>query len=170
MPTKPRRKNEILVGKNSTGAAKSKHQITKQLLKGAEEREKAQDDAVVEISMDEVLKLPSEPGAREEEEEDHATGVKSGKAKGKEKAAPSGRQVDAAFEASDAESEIEAQEQQVKAKGKGKGIKAFEQRDLVALAFAGDNVVQVWNRSSFFFFFTLHQNCRMTDICANPHP
>ena len=169
MPTKPRRKNEILVGKNSTGAAKSKHQIKKQLLKGAEEREKAQDDAVVEISMDEVLKLPSEPGAREEEE-DHATGVKSGKAKGKEKAAPNGRQVDAAFEASDAESEVEAQEreQQVKAKGKGKGIKAFEQRDLVALAFAGDNVVQVWNRS--FFFFILHQNRRMTDICANPHP
>ena len=28
-------------------------------------------------------------------------------------------------------------------KGKSKGVKAFKQRDLVARAFAGDNVVQV---------------------------
>jgi U3 small nucleolar RNA-associated protein 14 len=30
----------------------------------------------------------------------------------------------------------------MKTKGKGQGVKAFEQRDLVALAFAGGNVVQ----------------------------
>jgi U3 small nucleolar RNA-associated protein 14 len=42
-------------------------------------------------------------------------------------------------------SEVEAQEAALTLKGKSKasGIKAFEQRDLVAVAFAGDNVVQV---------------------------
>jgi U3 small nucleolar RNA-associated protein 14 len=46
---------------------------------------------------------------------------------------------------SDSNSEVEAQEAALTLKGKGKtnGIKAFEQRDLIALAFAGDNVVQV---------------------------
>ena len=48
---------------------------------------------------------------------------------------------------SDVNSELEEQERVAsrKSKGKGKanGVKAFEQRDLVALAFAGDNVVQV---------------------------
>ena len=46
---------------------------------------------------------------------------------------------------SDVDSEVEAQEQALDLKGKGKAkvLKAFEQRDLVALAFAGDNVVHV---------------------------
>ncbi|KAJ7097272.1 Utp14-domain-containing protein [Mycena belliarum] len=44
----------------------------------------------------------------------------------------------------DTNSEVDAQEAAVAAKkrGKGKGPKAFEQRDLVARAFAGDNVVR----------------------------
>lgn len=134
--TQSRRKNEILIGKDSAGADKSKNQMKKRLLKGDEEREKARKDAVVEISMDEVLTLP---GAQQGQ----TVEGKSEKTKGKEKAPPNGNQVDAAFDDSDAESEVEAQEQQIKVKSKGKGVKAFEQRDLVALAFAGDNVVQV---------------------------
>ncbi|KAJ7252701.1 Utp14 protein-domain-containing protein [Mycena haematopus] len=46
----------------------------------------------------------------------------------------------------DANSEVDAQEQALQLKKQGKagkaGVKAFEQRDLVALAFAGDNVVR----------------------------
>ncbi|KAJ7638698.1 Utp14-domain-containing protein [Roridomyces roridus] len=44
----------------------------------------------------------------------------------------------------DADSEVDAQEQALKTQAKGKkaDVKAFEQRDLVALAFAGDNVVR----------------------------
>ncbi|KAJ7017520.1 small-subunit processome [Mycena alexandri] len=46
----------------------------------------------------------------------------------------------------DANSEVDAQEQTLQLKKKGKAgkaaVKAFEQRDLVALAFAGDNVVR----------------------------
>jgi len=42
------------------------------------------------------------------------------------------------------DSEVEAQERAlVGVKGKANGLKSFEQRELVALAFAGDNVVQV---------------------------
>lgn len=138
--TQPRRKNEILIGKDSTGADKSKNQMKKRLMKGDEEREKARDDAVVEISMDEVLKLPSEPSPREESQVMKANSADANSA---EKGPPNGKQVDAAFEDSDVDSEIEAQERQTKVKGSSKGIKAFKQRDLVALAFAGDNVVQV---------------------------
>lgn len=40
-------------------------------------------------------------------------------------------------------SEVEEQERlEAKGKGRAKGVKAFEQRELVARAFAGDNVVQ----------------------------
>ena len=109
--------------------------MSKRLMKGEEAREKARDDAVVEISLDEVLKLPGEKDAGKK--------AKSAKAKGKAKAQANGQQVDSAFENSDEDSEVEAQERQLATKGKAKGVKAFEQRDLVALAFAGDNVVQV---------------------------
>lgn len=45
---------------------------------------------------------------------------------------------------SEVDSEVEAQEKAlVGVKGKASGLKSFEQRELVALAFAGDNVVQV---------------------------
>ena len=97
-----RKKDEIVVGKDSAILDKSKNKLKKQTKKFGEEKVKAKDDAVVEISMDDVVTFPS--------------------------------------------SEIEAQEMDLNQKGKGKskGVKAFEQRELVARAFAGDNVVQVY--------------------------
>lgn len=89
----------------------------------------ARDDEVVEIQMDKIL------GAEEPR---------------KQKAGPSSQSRTTAGEDDDsdgANSEVDAQEQalQLKKKGKGKAsVQAFEQRDLVALAFAGDNVVRVW--------------------------
>ncbi|KAF8510410.1 Utp14-domain-containing protein [Hysterangium stoloniferum] len=136
--TQSRRKNEIVIGKDSSGAAKTKNQTQKQLKKHVDEREKARDDATVEISMDDVLEIPDEPTTQANE----LVGGISSKVKTKQKAHQNGLKVDAAFEDSDADSEIEAQEQHVKANDKGKGTKAFQQRDLVAMAFAGDNVVQ----------------------------
>ena len=58
---------------------------------------------------------------------------------------------------SDSNSEVGAQETALTLKGERKtsGIKAFEQRDLIAVAFAGDNVVQV--RS-------FHSSCLLTVI------
>lgn len=52
---------------------------------------------------------------------------------------------------SESNSEAEEQEKILDRKGKGRAneVKAFQQRDLVALAFAGDNVVQVNSISTY---------------------
>ena len=118
--------NEAVVQKDSKALDKSKNKLKKQARKRGEEREVAKEDGVVEISLDKVLTLPSA-----------ASGSN-----------PSSQQVpvvQADEDESDSNSEVEAQEAAITLKGKGKasGIKAFEQRDLVAVAFAGDNVVQV---------------------------
>jgi hypothetical protein len=55
--------------------------MKKRLKKGAEEREEAREDAVVEISMDDVLELPSVWSTRDVESQ--APRLKSVKAKGK---------------------------------------------------------------------------------------
>ncbi|KZT27611.1 Utp14-domain-containing protein [Neolentinus lepideus HHB14362 ss-1] len=123
----PRRKNVIVVAKGSSSIEKSKYKIRKGTSKQAEPKEKAQDDAVVEISMDDALTL-------------------TGADPSKKKSAPTrtSTQDEVAYD-SDANSEVEEQEKAIERKAtgtKGKQVKAFEQRDLVALAFAGDNVVQ----------------------------
>jgi U3 small nucleolar RNA-associated protein 14 len=123
------KKNEVLVGKGSLAPDKSKHKLQKQSLKQDDERAKARADAELEISLDTVLTRPI------------ATAVpESGKTKQKRSKA----NTSAAPEAGDSDdhnSEAEGQEQLLQRKGKKTG--AFQQRDLVAQAFAGDNVVQV---------------------------
>ncbi|TFK56541.1 Utp14-domain-containing protein [Heliocybe sulcata] len=123
----PRRKNEIVVSKGSSSIEKSRHKVRKETLKQTDVKEQVQDDAVVEISMDDVLTL---------------TGAGPSKKPSGSLRAP---EQDAAADDSDANSEIEEQEKALERKAigrKNKGARAFEQRDLVALAFAGDNVVQ----------------------------
>ena len=118
---------------------KSKNRLRKHKEKHEGEREKARDDAVVEITMSDILNLrpedtqgvcpPAVPGAR---------GVAT-------------RESGDSDEDADANSEVEEQERKLvekKRKGKGKvkdrgAVKPFTQRDLVSLAFAGDKVVQV---------------------------
>src|ERR1700691_2039187 len=130
----PRKNNEIIVGKDSGSLDKSKNKLKKQTKKLKEEKEKARDDAIVEISMDDVMTLdhPSESAARFSQKD----------VKGKGKAASQKATVDAPADDSDANSELEEQEKALSRKGKGKskGVKAFDQRELVARAFAGDNV------------------------------
>jgi len=126
------------VGKSSGLAEKSKNRIRKHQEKHTSEKEKARDDAVVEISVNTILNLRlEEPGQ-----------VNPPPVSGVEVAA----QADAGSdEDSGANSEVEEQELRLaekKRKGKGKakdqgGVKPFAQRDLVSLAFAGDKVVQV---------------------------
>ncbi|KAK0194413.1 Utp14-domain-containing protein [Armillaria mellea] len=104
-----RKKNEVVVDKNSNLTEKSKNKLKKQAKKSEKEKAMAQDDAVVEISVENVLTL-----GKDDDGDD-----------------------------SDGNSEVEAQEKMLGAKNKGKGKHvAFEQRDLVKMAFAGDNVVQ----------------------------
>lgn len=106
-----------------------------QLSKSAEGRAQAADDATVEIDetnaltiTDNMLNNSSDSRKRKKKEK-----------KNKKKA--SRGNGNAAVEESDSDGEIEAQEEAL-LKG-GKGLRAFEQKDLVTRAFAGDNVVRV---------------------------
>ncbi|KAF5312924.1 hypothetical protein D9619_002453 [Psilocybe cf. subviscida] len=140
--------NEVVVDKDSKLLDKSKHKLKKMSQKKDDARDNAQDDAAVEISLDATLASTSKAAA-----------IQPGlSAKAKTKAAPAPASTPSAQVAdhnSDSESdddnvEITAQELALNAKGKGKavnGVKAFEQRDLVALAFAGDNVVQTFEEA-----------------------
>ncbi|KAF5390809.1 hypothetical protein D9757_004426 [Collybiopsis confluens] len=133
-----RKKNEVVVDKDSTMTAKSKHKLKKQAKKTEEEKGRIKEDGVVEIEMDDVLVAPLDG--------DMVTSINQksnkGKAKGKGKIpAPSGS--DSNDSDSNGESEMEAQENMVQTKGKqSKTVKAFEQRELVARAFAGDDVIR----------------------------
>ena len=132
----PRKKNEVIIGKDSTSIEKSKNKLKKRTKKRDEEKEKARDDAVVEISMENALTLDTSasPPTQEQKGEQRRNGERGD--------SQTNHDVD---HDSDANSEVEAQEKALDRKGKAKpkGLRAFEQRDLVALAFAGDNVVQV---------------------------
>lgn len=127
----------MVVGKDSGTVEKSKNKAKKLARKREEEQAKAKEDAAVEIAMDSVLK----PGGRGE-----LTNKRAGLQQKVAKQTPPAKVVSALDEEeSDANSEVEEQEKILDRKGKNpvNGLKAFEQRDLVALAFAGDNVVQV---------------------------
>jgi U3 small nucleolar RNA-associated protein 14 len=134
----PRKENEILLSKDSNALTKSKNKLKKQAKKRTEDKDKAKDDAEVEISMDTILAVPSEPTAP-------SLPTKKSKAKASETQDVPMRDGGTADDDSDANSEVEAQEKMLNVKGKAskKTLMAFEQRDLVALAFAGDNVVHV---------------------------
>ncbi|KAF5332696.1 hypothetical protein D9611_005277 [Ephemerocybe angulata] len=129
------KKNEVVVSKESKSADKSKNKLKKETKKREEEKVKAKDDAELEISTENVLTL-----------QDSAALKQKKKAAGKKAVsmvATAGGSGDSEDE--DANSEVDAQEAALlaKAKGKGKaGPGAFQQRDLVALAFAGDNVIK----------------------------
>ena len=100
--------------------------------KRAEEKEKAKEDANVDIEMTNVLSVSAAPSKV------------TAKGKGKQRASATADLEDGGDE-SDANSELDEQEKVMEwgKGGKGRGMKAFQQRDLVARAFAGDNVVQV---------------------------
>lgn len=135
--------NQVVVGKESKPADKSKNRLKKATEKQEELREQVKDDATVEISLDTVL-APA-PASTTAQPSNSKASQKS-KSKAKDTGASLTPAADADSDDSDDDNiELEAQEQELhlKGKGKGNGLKAFEQRDLVALAFAGDNVVQV---------------------------
>lgn len=134
------KKNGVF-GKDSHKAEKSKNKLKKLARKRQEEKEKAQEDAVVEISMDQNLTLKDslKPASAKPSSPKSASTAKSPASQA------NGIVVDNGDD-SDANSEVEAQEAAIlktKTDANPKGLKAFQQRDLVALAFAGDNVVHV---------------------------
>lgn len=135
--TKSRKKTEVF-GKDSERADKSKNKLKKLARKMQEEKERAQEDATVEVSMDQNIIL-----------EGAVTALRPPAAPSKSippSIATNGTPIDdGAVDDSDANSEVDVQEAILKAKAGAntKGLKAFQQRDLVARAFAGDNVVHV---------------------------
>ncbi|THV07291.1 small-subunit processome [Dendrothele bispora CBS 962.96] len=140
----PRKKNEVIVAKDSSAMAKSKNKLKKEARKAAGEKEKANDDAVVEIQMNNVLSLAGEDaGADSSTTRTMAQGKKSGD-KGKQKALSSAEVQQDTDEDSDANSEVEEQERTLLKSKKGQKLQAIEQRELVARAFAGDNVVKAF--------------------------
>ncbi|RDX46820.1 Utp14-domain-containing protein [Lentinus brumalis] len=143
---KSQTKHEVAVSKNSAVTEKSRHKLRKRVQNRLEEKEKAQEDAAVDISLSTVMTL-SEPSKVGESSKSAAQAAAP--AKGKKAQAQSESKQDREDESdSDANSELDEQDRLAVLKGKRKGkakaagVKAFEQRDLVALAFAGDNVVQ----------------------------
>ncbi|KDQ62895.1 hypothetical protein JAAARDRAFT_202438 [Jaapia argillacea MUCL 33604] len=125
--TAPRKKNEVVVAKESASVDKSKNKLRKRMKKREEEKEKAKEDALVEISMDDVLVI-DKPGASTSTTESEKKKAQEPRREGSED--------------ENGDSEVEEQEKALERKGKKGGVKPFEQRDLVARAFAGDNVVQ----------------------------
>lgn len=139
----PRKKNEAVVYKNADTMAKSANKLKKQEAKGEEGKERARDDSVLEIEIDKVLTIPDPPTAS-------SPAKKGGKAtqKPKQRNQPStGAEVPADDADSDVHSEIEEQERADSQTVNAKGVKAFQQRELVALAFAGDNVVEAFEEA-----------------------
>ncbi|EIW64453.1 Utp14-domain-containing protein [Trametes versicolor FP-101664 SS1] len=135
-------KHEVAISKESAAAEKSKNKLRKRVKNRLEEKAKALEDAAVDVSLSTVMTLangneagPSKAG-QPSKPKSKPTAKSASVAKGKARASQADDDSD-----SDANSEVEEQESALTQKGKGK-VKAFEQRDLVALAFAGDNVVQ----------------------------
>ncbi|PPQ66047.1 hypothetical protein CVT24_000229 [Panaeolus cyanescens] len=126
-----KKKNEVVVSKDSKSADKSKNKLKKQMQKLEGTKAQAKDDASVEVTLDNLLA-----------ESSSSTPKASQSKPPKKSAVASSAPLD--DDDSDSNSEVEAQEKILEGKGKGKNKNplAFQQRDLVALAFAGDNVVQ----------------------------
>ncbi|KAL1742824.1 Utp14 protein-domain-containing protein [Schizophyllum fasciatum] len=127
-----RKRNEVVVSKDSKTLDKSRAKMDKRAKKQQAEKERAADEAVVEIDVTSVLSKPAEGKAAPKGKKDVS------KEKAGEPATAS------AFDSEgDSEDEVELQEQALlKKRKKNKGPTAFAQRELVAMAFAGDNVVQ----------------------------
>jgi U3 small nucleolar RNA-associated protein 14 len=111
------KKNDIAVSKDSTSAVKAKNKLRKRQRETRDEMEKSHDDSVLEISPTDLLVASSKGG----------------------------RQAEHGSCSSDGDTEVEEQEDRLKGKGKHRvGPKhIFKQSELVARAFAGDNVIQV---------------------------
>lgn len=142
-----RRKNELISGNNLTRIQKSDIQMQKQLKKGSEARELQSDDAHIDLDVDNVLELKASSAANSTANGGASHGIsKKQKKKEAKKAKHQQIQQDQTQTPvpqdnnSDSNSEIEEQESNIR---RGKKPTAFEQRELVARAFAGDNVIQV---------------------------
>ena len=117
------KKNDIAVSKDSTSAVKAKNMLRKRQRETKAEMAKSKDDGVLEISPTDLLVASSKGG----------------------------QQAEHGSCSSEGDTEVEEQEDRLKGKGRSSGgtKHVFKQRELVARAFAGDNVIQVRGYSLF---------------------
>lgn len=128
-----KKKNAVIVGKDSDAATLSKNALKKRQRKAAEAQEDAKEDAVVDIDVEKVLTLENAPARPAPKRQVQSNAPIT-----------SGAKVAGGFEDEDEDEEREEQEARLVARGKGKkAVTTFEQRELVAMAFAGDNVIAV---------------------------
>jgi U3 small nucleolar RNA-associated protein 14 len=111
------KKSEVVVSKDSDSVAKAKNKLRKRQRETEDEVAKARDDAVLEITPADLLLAPSQRSRRTRARISDSN--------------------------SDEEDEVEEQEERLKRKGPSRKSNAFGQKDLVTMAFAGDNVVEV---------------------------
>ena len=111
------KRSEIVVSRESDSVAKAKNKLRKRQRETEDEVAKARDDAVLEITPTDLLLVPSQGSRRTRARTSDSN--------------------------SDEDDEVEEQEERLKRKRAGRKHNAFGQKDLVALAFAGDNVVEV---------------------------
>jgi U3 small nucleolar RNA-associated protein 14 len=130
-----KKKNVVVVGKNSDAATLSENALKKRQRKAAEARKEAKEDAVVDIDVGKVLRLENASALPVPRKQPQSNGPNT--------AATNGARVAGGFEDENEDEEREEQEAKLLARGQGKGVTMFEQRELVAMAFAGDNVIAV---------------------------
>lgn len=118
-----RKTNEALVSKGSSADVRSQAVLKKQLARSEEALAHQAEDALVEIDPEDSLPLPPSSVSFQT-----TNGKKRKSSQNIESAA-----VDSAFQDSDDEGVNQGEQ----------STKAFKQRELVALAFAGDNVIEV---------------------------
>lgn len=149
--------NQVIVGKESSAAAKSKNKLRKLARKRDEEREQRKEEAVVEIDANKVLSLScAADGTFSAGKVCGVSGSGSSAAREPEIQVDKGRIEEAVIglphaavgneDEEGAGGELEEQElalQMMKGqRQEKKGVVSFQQRELVALAFTGDSVVQ----------------------------
>lgn len=127
-----KRNNEVVLGKDSSLSQKSKMTLKKQMAKAAGTQEKEVDDATLEITTQDALVLKKESAV-----------VQNGRNKKKKKKNIGKDKEALPVDDDSSEENSELDEQEAALNKTRKGPKAFEQRELVARAFAGDNVVRV---------------------------
>ncbi len=111
------KKSEVAVSRDSDNVAKAKNKLQKRRRETEDEVAKARDDAVLEINPADLLLATSQGSRRTRARTSDSN--------------------------SDEDDEVEEQEERLKRKGAGRKYNAFGQKDLVTLAFAGDNAVEV---------------------------
>lgn len=110
------KRSEVAVSRDSDSVSKAKNKLRKRQRETEDEVAKARDDAVLEISSADLLLARSQGSRR--------------------------TRAITSDSNSDEDDEVEEQEERLKRKGAGRKYNAFGQKDLVTMAFAGDNVVE----------------------------